>query len=252
MKWFNILKARLRAVFRRESVLREIEEELRVHVEMETETNIERGMEPDEARAAARKSVGNPVRNTEHSYAIRGGEWLETLWQDLRYGMRMLLKSPTFTLAAILSLAIGFGANIALFSIINAVLWRPLPFPNAELLIHIEWNEDLDVATLKESNRVFDGLAPSLGREFTLTGRGPALQFWGKRVPSEFFSLLGFTPQVGRVFAMDEFQPGHDQVAIISDHLWRSRFNADPRIIGQALTLSDRSYTVVGDRKSVV
>src|SRR5262245_15793774 len=96
MVWFNILITRLRALFRRDRVLRDIEEEMRINVEMETETNIERGMPPDEARAAALKSFGNLSRNTERGYEIRGGGWLEALWQDLRYGARMLLKQPDF------------------------------------------------------------------------------------------------------------------------------------------------------------
>src|SRR5262245_9815921 len=106
MEWFKILMARLRALFRRESVLRDIEEELRIHVEMETETNIKRGMPPDEARVAALKSFGDLGRNTERGYDIRGGGWLETLWQDLRYGARMLLKQPGFSLIAILTLSL--------------------------------------------------------------------------------------------------------------------------------------------------
>src|SRR5215831_14663818 len=107
MEWFNFLMSRLRALFRRESVLRDIEEELRVHVEMETETNIRRGMPPNEARAAALKSFGNVGRNTELGYDIRGGGWLETLWQDLRYGARILSTNPGFTLIAIFTLAFG-------------------------------------------------------------------------------------------------------------------------------------------------
>jgi len=127
MEWFNILMARLRALFRRESVLRDIEEELRIHVEIETEANIERGMSPDEARAAALKSFGALVRNTERGYDIRGGGWLETFWQDMSYGLRMMLKNPGFTTIAVLTLAFGIGANTAIFSVVNPLVFNPLP-----------------------------------------------------------------------------------------------------------------------------
>jgi hypothetical protein len=137
MEWFNILMARLRAVFRRESVLRDIEEELRVHVEMETETNIERGMPPDEARAAAMKSFGDLSRKTELGYDIRGGGWLETLWQDLRYGARMLMKQPGFALTAILTLSLGIGANAAIFTLLHAVMMKNLPVADPDALVRI-------------------------------------------------------------------------------------------------------------------
>src|SRR5262245_62410973 len=134
MEWFNILMARLRALFRRESVLRDIEEELRIHVEMETETNIEREMPPDEARAATLKSFGALSRKTERGYDIRGGGWLETLWRDLRYGLRMMLKNPGFTAVAVFSLALGIGANTAIFSLIDVVLLKMLPVERPEQL----------------------------------------------------------------------------------------------------------------------
>src|SRR6266498_4599299 len=137
MEWFNIFMARLRALFRRESVLQDIEEELRIHVEVETETNIKRGMPPDEARAAALKSFGDPVRNTELGYDIRGGGWLETLWQDLRYGARMLSKNPGFTLIAVITLALGIGAKAAIFSVINGVYLSPLAYHEPEQLMMI-------------------------------------------------------------------------------------------------------------------
>src|SRR5262249_5170710 len=137
MEWFNILMARLRALFRRESVLRDIEEELRVHVEMETETNIKRGMAPDEARAAAQKSFGNVDRNTERGYDIRGAGWLETLWQDLRYGARVLRKNPGFTLIAVLTLALAIDGERAIFSLVNTILLRQLPVRERQRLVSV-------------------------------------------------------------------------------------------------------------------
>jgi len=174
---------------------------------------------------------------------------IANLWQDLRYGARMLMNSPAFTLAAILSLAIGIGANTALFSVVNAVLWRPLPYPGAERLVRVgERGSALAevFAALKQTEHVFDGLAGWRERNFMLTGRGGPAHLKGPRITAELLPLLGVSPLVGRAFAAEEFQPGHDQVALISHRLWQSRFGADPQIIGQAITLDQRSYTVVG------
>jgi hypothetical protein len=170
----------------------------------------------------------------------------DEMFQDLRFGVRMLLKNPVFTIVAILSLAIGIGANTALFSVVNAVMWRSLPYPHAERLMRLGRIGAADFVALREANSVFDGLAAWRVADFTLTGRGAPEQFTGLRVTQEFLPLLGVTPQVGRAFTAEEFQPGYDQVAIISDRVWRNHFGADRSLIGQAVTLDERSYTVVG------
>ena len=256
MEWFNILRARLRALFRRESVLRDIEEELRVHVEMETETNIEKGMPPDEARAAALKSFGNLVRNTELSYDIRGGGWLETVWQDLRYGARMLLKNPGFTLIAVITLSLGIGANTAIFSVVNAVLLRPLPYsdPSRLVLLGNRWNgfefaavsltEYLDYRARSTS---FEELASYQQSSANLsTGAGEPERVQSASVTATLFSVLGVDAVWGRAFSPREEQSGANRDALLSYGLWQRRFGGDVKIIGQSIQLNGESHIVVG------
>jgi predicted permease len=256
MEWFNILMARLRALFRRESVLRDIEEELRVHVEMETETNIKRGMPPDEARAAALKSFGNPVRKTELGYDIRGGGWLETLWQDLRFGARMLLKQPGFTLIAVVTLALGIGANTAIFSIVDAVLLRPFPYNAPERLVMLQDRVSVEggfspsypnFVDWRAQNKIFASMAAvRMDESFNLTGAGEPERLQGRLVSAEFLSTLGVKPLVGRDFLAEEDSPGATPAVILSYGFWQRRFGADPNILGRQLTLNNQSYTVVG------
>ena len=257
MEWFNILMARLRALFRRESVLRDIEEELRIHVEMETETNIKRGMPPEEARAAAMKSFGAMGRNTERGYDIRGAGWLETLWQDMRYGTRTLLKNPGFTLIAVLTLALGIGANTAIFSLVQAVILRPLPFPEAGRLAQV-WNANLerdinhfaikvrDYEEWRKQSQVFEQLAAYKWWTFTLTGSGEPEQIPGNWVTASFFSTLGVGPLLGRSFLPEEEQPGGPNVVILSYGLWQRRFGGDRNLLNQTITLDSKAFTVVG------
>ncbi|HZF40261.1 MAG TPA: ABC transporter permease [Blastocatellia bacterium] len=256
MEWFNILRARLRALFRREIVLHDIEEELRIHVEMETETNIKRGMAPGEARDAALKSLGALVRNTERGYDIRGGGWLETFWQDLRFGARMLLKQPGFTLIAVVTLALGIGANTAIFSIVDAVLLRPFPYNAPERLVMLQERVSVgggfspsypNFVDWRAQNKVFASMAAvRMDESFNLTGAGEPERLLGRLVSAEFLSTLGVKPLVGRDFLVEEDSPGATPTVILSYGFWQRRFGADPNILGRHLTLNNQSYTVVG------
>jgi putative ABC transport system permease protein len=255
MEWFNILMARLRALFRRESVSQDIEEELRIHVEMETETNIERGMAPDEARAAALKSFGKVGRNIERGYDIRGGGWLETLWQDLRYGGRMLLKNPGFTLIAVLTLALGIGANTTIFSVVNAVLLQSLPYRDPDRLVLVShfrlesrgyYAYDADFLEWRDKVKAFEQIAAYRSTTVDLTGDGEPERLSATLGSADLFVTLGIAPVLGRAFTPEEDVDGGPPVVILSDSLWQRRFGGDLHVVGQALTLGGRSRTVVG------
>jgi predicted permease len=257
MEWFKILMARLRALFRRESVLQDIEEELRVHVEMETETNIKRGMPPDEARDAALKSFGNLSRKTELGYDIRGGGWLEALWQDLRYGARMLIKQPGFTLIAVLTLALGIGANTTIFSAIEALILHPFSFPNQDRLVAIYeriLGAGVNRANVtpgalhdwREQSKSFEQFVTSNYDDFDLTGGDRPEQLGGYRVSAGFFAALGAQPLLGRTFQPEEDRLGREQVVVLKHSLWERRFGSDPKILGQTIKLSNQTYTVIG------
>src|SRR5262245_57834728 len=255
MEWLKVLRARLRALFRRESVLQDIEEELRIHVEVETETNIERGMAPDEARAAALQSFGDPVRTSELGYGIRGGGWLETLWQDLRYGARMLMKKPGFTLVTVTTLALGLGANAAIFSFVNAVLLKPLPYPDPERIVSV-WEKrpdggnnyisPLNFLDWERQNRCFQFLSPITGDTVTLTGPGSPDQLNVHRVSASYSKALGVEATLGRAFAASENEVGNDLEVVLSNRIWRSRFGGDPKVIGRKIRLDAKSYTIIG------
>src|SRR6266542_4756400 len=260
MEWFKILIARLRALFRRESVLRDIEEELRIHVEMETETNIKRGMPPEEARAAALKSFGALGRNTERGYDIRGGGWLETLWQDMRYGARMLWKKPGFTLIAVLTLALGIGANTAIFTLVNAVFLQPLPVAEPARLMSVFGTDEKNRGDLsfspiswpnfkdyRDQNDVFTGMIAFQYVGLNLSGGGEPQRIAGMIVTGNHFDLLGVKAAIGRTFLPEEDRtPGTHPVVVFSYSAWQRRFGGDPAIVGRAIKFNGLDYTVVG------
>ncbi|MBO0863047.1 MAG: ABC transporter permease, partial [Chloracidobacterium sp.] len=253
MEWFNLLMARLRAMFRRESVLRDIEEELRVHVEMETETNIKRGMPPDEARATAMKSFGRLSRHTERGYDIRGGGWLETLWQDLRYSLRMMLKNPIFTLIAVLTLALGIGANTAIFSVVNALVFNPLPYPEPQQLVWVthvfRGNEMIGLSayrTYQTQSKTFDGLAAFDVDTRILTVQDESVPINFVQATASLFPTLGVAPRLGRAFTPEETRPGGPPVIILSHEFWRRRFGGDPSVVGRSVPFGRGSRLILG------
>lgn len=256
MEWFNILRARLRALFRRESVLQDIEEELRIHIELATEENLKRGLPPDEAQTAALKRFGNQIGCTELGYDIRGGGWLEALWQDLRFGARMLFKQPGFTAIAVLTLALGIGANITIFSVVNSVLLRPLPYPNSDRLVYL-WSDSprLNIrerasaygnfSEWRDQNRSFEDMAVFDPTVVTLTGAVEPEQVMSMRASANLFPLLGVAPMLGRTYTAEE-ERQKARVVVLSHGLWRRRFGATPGILGQTIEIDGLRSEVIG------
>jgi putative ABC transport system permease protein len=181
---------------------------------------------------------------------------MQTLWQDLCYGARMLLKQPGFTLIATVTLALGIGANASIFSVVNAVLLRPLPFKDPDRLVMIRETKlpqfpEFSVSPgnfldWKKQNSVFERLVAIQGASFNLIGTGDPERLFGMSVTDGFMAMLGAQPQLGRDFLPEEDQPGRNTVVILSHGLWQRRFGADPKILNQSLTLSGQNYTVIG------
>jgi putative ABC transport system permease protein len=180
---------------------------------------------------------------------------VETVWQDVRYGARMLARSPAFTAVALLTLAIGIGANSAIFSFVNAILLRPLPYPESDRLVFLtEWSRQIpemsfslaNFEDLRDQSRVFEALFAFRGQDYVLTGEGEAERLSGQQVTSGFFETLRLHPVLGRAFTPDEDRPGAERVALLGEGLWLRRFGADPGVLGRRLVLDGEPYTVVG------
>jgi len=237
-------------------VEQELSDELRFHFEKLTEENVAKGMTPEEARYAALRGLGGVEQIKEECRDMRQVNNIEDFFRDIRYGLRMLAKSPGFTAAAVLTLALGIGANIAIFSIVNAVLVRPLPYRDAGRLVML-WSTEpkkgwrgqaspLDFVTWRQESRSFESLAAIRPSSVNLTGRGEPVELSGGRISAGFFETLGIAPQLGRTFAPAEYRPGGERVALIAHGLWQERFGSDPGIIGRSIRLNDEIFTVVG------
>jgi putative ABC transport system permease protein len=256
MAWWKVLQDRLRALRDSETVHREIDEEAQFHIDMRAEEYVRRGLTPEAARREAERRFGRLSQIKEMGYEVRGGGLVETLWQDLRYGARMLLKAPGFTSIAVITLALGIGANTAIFSVVNAVLLRPFPYEAPERLVilqeSISGGAGITVsypnfADWRAQNTVFSTMAAVRSLEsFNLTGTGEPERLQGRIVSAEFFSTLGIKPLLGRDFLAEEDRPGATPAAILSHGFWQRRFGEDPGVIGKQLTLNNQSFTVVG------
>ena len=257
MRWFNVLAARLRALVGREAVLRDIDEEFRLHLDMETEANIERGMPPDEARLAALRSFGNQGSIKDVAYEVRGGGMLEALLQDVRFGARMLFKHKAFTVIAVVTLALGIGANTAIFSVVETVLLRSLPYRHADRVVLVWENNRLrsrphnvvnpgNFLDWREQSKSFDEMAAFVDQRYNLTGAGEPEEIASQVATPNLFQLLGADAALGRTFTPEDVKAGREDIAVISHGLWQRRFGGAPDIIGKNITLNGTSVSVIG------
>ncbi len=251
------LLSRLKGLLRIHRLERELEEELRSHVEMRAADNVAAGMGAQEARQDAQRRFGNMGLAKEDTRAMDIVEWIETTGQDLRYAWRMLCKSPGFTIVAILTLALGVGANTAIFSIVNAVLLRSLPYRDSDRLVRIFINEpglglrdvrfskpELD--DLQTRAGVFEDATPIFEGSENLTGGKQPERLEAVNASFSYFSMLGVTPQIGRLFGPQDFAPGFAPLSVISDGLWRRAYGADPKVIGSIMRIDGDPTAIIG------
>jgi predicted permease len=249
--------SRIRTWLSPRPVDQDFEHELQAHLDLLTDENVRRGMNLDEARRAARLRLGGLTQLKETNRELRGLAMLEAFFQDTRYAVRMLRKNPGFTAVAVLTLALGIGANTAIFSIVYAMLLKPLPYSQPEQLLTLfeaqpqagvkatGWSY-ANFAEVREQNRIFSDMAGSQQHQLTLTGRGEPSVVSTSVVTPELFSVFGQRPLMGRAFYPEDGKPGAPAAVILSENLWRGSFGADPNVIGTSINLDKRSFTIVG------
>ena len=257
LAWIRAWASRTRASLSPRQLDQEFEHELDAHLDMLADENVRRGMSPEEARRAARIRLGGQTQLKEINRELHGLPALETFFQDTRYAFRMLRKNPGFTAVAVLTLALGIGANTAIFSVVYAMLLKPLPYSRPDQLLTVfeaqpqagvkatGWSY-ANFAELREQNRIFSDMAGSQQHQLTLTGRGEPSVVNTSVVTPELFSVFGQRPILGRPFYPDDGKPGAPAVVVLSENLWRGSFGADPKVIGSSINLDKRSFTIVG------
>ena len=250
---------RWRALTHKEELDQELEEEMQFHLDHEIEQNIKSGMSPGDARLAALKSFNRVDQSKEECRDARGVSVVENIVRDVSYSSRILLKNYAFTIVVILTLALGIGANTAIFSFANGILLRPLPYPDSDRLAAINETalkrgfESMSVSypnylDWKEQNTVFESMGTYFGgsARFALSGAGEPISIRGARISHGVLETLRVSPQLGRPFTANEDRPEEDGVVILGYELWQKNYGGDPNIVGQKIVLSNRPRTVVG------
>ncbi len=249
-----------RNLLHKNSVERDFTEEIEAYLEMLTQSKVDRGFEREDARRAALLELEGMEQVKEEVREVRMGHFIETILQDLRYGVRVLIKSPVFTLVAVISLALGIGANTAIFSVVNGLLLKPLPYPESERIMavwHTPPQESFpgmnkfsvspgNYLDWKAQSHSFEQMAVYSDGGFSLSAGDTPMPVDGAAVSSEFFTVLRSNVILGRTFMSEEEQPGRDKVAVISYGLWQRLFGANPNVIGKSFTLESETYTVIG------
>ncbi|HEV2844954.1 MAG TPA: ABC transporter permease, partial [Thermoanaerobaculia bacterium] len=245
------------------TVKQDVNEEIAFHVEMRTQDLIDEGMSPHAAREEALRLFGDVEGIRRQCEEIgkrreRGRRWSEVfseLRQDAVFALRQLRKAPAFSIIAVFTLALGIGATTAIFSLLHAVVLRPLPFPQPERIVYL-WSIDRgddhrsvapgNFFTFRRDAKSFERLAAYNSSSFNLTGDGQPERIVGARVSAGYFDVFGVKPALGNVFRETEDRPGHEQVVVLSDRLWRERFGADSGIVGRSIRLNGKLYDVAG------
>jgi predicted permease len=252
----RIVFSRVAALFRARSLDHDLDEELRAHLDLLIEENTARGMHRDEARRAALRRLGNLDHLKESYRDERGLPWIETVARDVRYALRVLARKPSFAAAAILTLALGIGANTAVFSLINTVLLRPLPVDHPERVFDVNPVRKNSIFSnfsyplyvdVRDQNQVLDGFAAYRFAPMSLSRGGGNERIWGYLVSGNYFDVLGVRASRGRTFTPEEDRaPGKNPVAIVSYGSWQRRFGGDPGLVGREIRLNGHTFTVVG------
>ena len=229
-----------------------LDRELRFHLQMEIEQNLRQGMSHEEARRQALISLGGVEQTKEACRETCAIRWAAEFRQDLRYGWRMLCKSPRFTAIAVLTLALGIGANTAIFSAVNGILLQPLPYPDSSRLVTIKRQQIAygirfgELGEIERQCTALECVEIWEGGWLSLRGGAGTRHLSGSYVSSGFFSLLGVKPLLGRPILPEDTQPGNDRVAVLSHHLWMDEFGGDMGIVGRSITVGDKPYAIIG------